>query len=313
MRIRLSGIAKGRLLLPAIMVLAFTRGAAQQYDTAHHLNFPIELDSFVVRAGFDPRAFIRRVQNDTTFYKAFRSLHLVPFTSTDSYMAFGKNRQVTATNNCRSQQKIDARGCRVATLLSQQTTGDFFKRNGSHSYFTAQLFYDLFYSKTPVCNQDDIVAGVLKLVDNSRMEKSKYELKQLIFNPGSKVSGVPFMGDRASIFDESEVGKYDFKIKQEVYEGEESFVFSITPKPEYKNKVVYNELVTWFRKADYSILARDYSLSYSTLLYSFDVKMKVRVRQVGGKLYPVHIAYDGTWHVFTQKTERMKVVMDVAY
>lgn len=285
----------------------------QQYDTMHQLNVPIQLDSFVVKAGFNPRAFIRRVQTDTTFYKAFRSLHLVPFMSVGSFTAYDKKGRVSATNNSKIRQLIDAKGCRIAQVVSQQATGDFYKKNGKHNYFTAELFDNLFFSKTPVCNQDDIVAGGMKPADNSRMEKSKYELKQLMFNPGSKVSGVPFMGDKASIFDEDEVGKYDFKIKQEDYAGEESFVFSITPKPEYKNKVVYNELITWFRKSDYSIMARDYSLSFSTLFYSFNVKMKVRLQQKNGKLYPTHIDYNGTWHIITKTPENMHVVMDVDY
>ncbi len=286
---------------------------AQQYDTSHHLDVPIQLDSFVVKAGFNPRAFIRRVQTDTTFYKAFRSLHLVPFVAVSSFSAYDKKGRVTATNKNKIRQLIDAKGCRIAQVVSQQTTGDFYKRNGKHNYFTAELFDNLFFSKTPVCNQDDIVAGAMKPVDNSRMEKSKYELKQLTFNPGSKVGGVPFMGDKAAIFDEDEVKKYDFKIKQEDYEGEESFVFSITPKSEYKNKVVYDELITWFRKSDYSIMARDYTLSFSTLFYSFDVKMMVRTRQISGKLYPVHIDYNGIWHIITQTPEHMHVVMDVDY
>ena len=286
---------------------------AQQYDTTIRLNVPIQLDSVVIRAGFNPRAFIRRVQNDTTFYKAFRSLHLVPFTSVSSFAAYDKKGTVSATHNSKMQQIIDAKGCRTARVITQQTTGDFYKRNGDNNYYTAELFYNLFFSKEPVCNQDDIVAGALRLADNSRMEKNKYELKQLMFNPGAKVSGVPFMGDKASIFDADEVGKYDFKIRQEEYEGQQCFVFSVLPKPDYKNKVVYDELITWFRQDDYSIVARNYSLSFSTMFYSFDVKMKVRTKQINNKLYPTHIDYAGTWHIITKKTENMKVLMDITY
>ncbi|KAK6024544.1 transcriptional regulator, AsnC family [Ostertagia ostertagi] len=64
------------------------------------------------------------------------------------------------------------------------------------------------------------------------------------------------------------------------YEGEDCYLFQAIPKPEYRSEVVYNELSTWFRKTDYSIVARDYSLSYKAGVYDFDVRMKVRLLQV---------------------------------
>ncbi len=157
------------------------------------------------------------------------------------------------------------------------------------------------------------MADALDAQGKGQLEKSKYELKQLIFNPGAKISGVPFMGDRASIFDEGEAEKYDFKITREMYDGMECLVFRITPKSGYEREVVYNELTTWFRKSDFSIVARDYSVSYRTLLYDFDVHMKVRTKEVGAKLYPTYIDYDGNWHIFTKKRERVKFKVDIVY
>ena len=157
------------------------------------------------------------------------------------------------------------------------------------------------------------MAGSQEMKGKGKMEKSKYELKQLMFNPGSKVKGIPLMGDKASIFDEEEMKKYNFKVSIDTYDTTECFVFRITPKKEFLHKVVYNELTTWFRKGDYSILARNYSLSYHTLIYDFDVMMKVRTIQANHKLYPVSIDYDGNWHVFSKKREHVKVKMDVDY
>ena len=304
-----------RIILSSITVLligvSVCRG--QQFDTVNVTNIPIQLDSFVVKSGFDPTAFIKRVRQDTTFYKAFRSLHLVPFSSVNCFTAYDDEeyKEVALMSN-RTIQHID-NGCRTTQVLEEQSAGDFYKKNGDLNYYTAELFNNLFFSKEPVCNETDIVAGALEKHGSGRMEKNKYELKQLIFNPGSKVSGVPFMGDKASIFDESETSKYNFKIRQEVYEGQDCIVFCITPKPEYSSKVVYNELNTWFRRSDYSIVARDYSLSFKTMFYDFNVKMKVRTTIVKNKLYPVTIDYDGTWHVMTKKREHMIVKMEIKY
>ena len=297
-------------LLP-VLIIFYTRCSAQQHDTLNIKN--IVLDSYVVKSGFDMKAFVHRVQNDTTFYKAFRSLHLVPFTATDTFIVYDKHGMVIASMNDKAKQIIDSRGCRIATFADKNSTGDFYDRNGDLNYYTAKLFYDAFYSTHPVCDQNDIVAGALAQQGSGRLEKNKYELKQLIFNPGSKVKGVPFMGDKASVFDADQVDKYDFKVSSDIYEGQDTYVFEVTPKPEYKNAVVYSELKTWFRRSDFSIVARNYSLSYSTLLYDFDVHMQVHTRQIGDKLYPVSIAYDGDWHVATQKRERMRVLMKINY
>jgi hypothetical protein len=77
--------------------------------------------------------------------------------------------------------------------------------------------------------------------------------------------------------------------------------------------VVFNELATWFRKTDYAIVARNYSLSFSTILYDFDVQMKVRLTNANGKLLPAYIEYDGNWHAATQGRERARFFAEFAY
>ena len=285
---------------------------AQQYDTGSVFKLPIALDTFTVKSGFDLDAFIRRVKTDTTFYKAFKSTHLVPYSAVTNFRVFDKRENIAATLDSKTEQ-LRANGCRSTKVLEQKVTGDFFKRNGDYNYYTAGLFAHLFFAKEPVCNETDIVAGALNVHPEGQMAKSEYELKQLIFNPGSKVSGVPFMGDRASIFDEDEARKYNFRIAVETYDGEPCYVFAITPKAGYEHSVIYDELTTWFRKSDYSIVARNYTLSYHTMVYDFDVRKKVRTQQIGNKLYPTSIDYDGNWHVLTKKRERVKFNMAISY
>ncbi len=295
-----------------VLLLSGSKIFAQQPDTANIFRLPVQLDSFVVRSGFDINAFIRRVRADTTFYKAFKSMRFVPYTAKNNIEVFGKHNNVIASLKSRTKQNI-ANRCRSTTITEEQTTGDFYRHNGDYRYYTSELFAFLFLTKEPVCNETDIVAGTMDVATKGQMEKSEFQLKQLIFNPGSKVVGIPFMAARESIFDEGESEKYDFKVKQEVYEGMDCFVFSILPKPGYERKTMYNELTTWFRKSDFSIVARNYSLSYATLVYDFDVRMRVRTIETGGKLYPTYISYDGNWHIFTKKRERVKFTIEVTY
>ena len=95
--------------------------------------------------------------------------------------------------------------------------------------------------------------------------------------------------------------------------GRSAMSFLSPPKKGYEHAVIYDELITWFRKSDYSILARDYSLSYHTFVYDFNVRMKVRTKQVGEKLLPTSVAYDGNWHVLTKKRERVRFDVEINY
>lgn len=294
-----------------ILLLACNTAAAQ--DTSI-FKYPIQMDEVVIsatRGGWDVQGFIRRVQNDTTFYKAFKSMRVTSYTATNDIRVYNKKGKINASLYSLTRQKA-WKGCRAMETIQERVMGNFYKKK-EYRYYTAELYAYLFFTEDTLCGQDDIVGNSLAEAESGRIGKHKYKLKQLMFNPGSKVAGVPLMGDKAAIFEPGVAQMYDFKLASEEYDGEECYVFKAIPKPEYKSEVVYNYLATWFRKSDYSIVARDYSLSYSTLAYDFDVHMKVRTQQVAGKLLPVRIEYDGNWHVFTQDRERVKFIATIVY
>lgn len=279
--------------------------SAQGKDTSIFA-LPIQLDEFTLsatRSGWDIEGFIRRIKEDTTFYKAFKNLRVTPHAATNDIRILNKKNQPHASLFSRTRQEVQ-NGCRSMKVLEEKTTGDFYDRKGEYNYYTAELYAYLFFTPKPVCGENNVIAGTENMRGKGEMEKRKWQLKQLIFNPGSKVAGVPFAGNKAAIFEPSVAKMYDFKLMLAEYEGEDCYLFIAKPKPEYKNEVVYNELSTWFRQSDYAIVARDYSLSYKTWVYDFDVQMKVRLREVNGKLLPSRISYVGNWHVATKKRER---------
>lgn len=287
---------------------------AQSFDSSI-FQAPIQMDEVVIKAvrdGWDVQGFMRRVRDDTTFYKAFRSLHLVEYTALNDIKVLDSKGHVTASWNCKTRQHIK-KGCRSMDLLEEQVTGDFFKRKRVYRYYTAELYASLFFTNGTICGEDDIVKGALQAEKGGQLEKNKYRLKQLMFNPGAKVPGVPLMGDKAQIFEPDIAKMYDFKLSSEIYNNVECYVFSAVPKDKYKDDVVYNLFTTWFRKADYAIMQRDYSLSYNPMVYDFDVVMKVKMTSVHGKLLPSFISYDGNWHVFTKKRERVKFTTNINY
>jgi hypothetical protein len=291
-----------RLFLVMFFVSNGLQVKAQRYDTVSVFNIPIQISEVVISSAWNTAAFIQRVKEDTSFYKAFRSMHLQGYVSENIIKVVDSKGALKASYFCRSRQ-YRRQACRLMKQLQVQHSGDFFDRKGKYNYYTAQLYDYLFFTHDSVCGENDIVAGMLKEHGTGKMEKSKYELKQLIFNPGCKVDGVPLMGEKACIFNEKELHKYTFKIYAEKLDSIDCIVLSIKPKQEYAKEVVYNELLTWFRKSDKSIVARNYSLSFNTLIYDFDVKMKVRLAEMHGKLLPVFISYNGNWHVLGKKRE----------
>jgi len=296
------------------IILLSVRASGQTKDTSI-FSFPLEMDEFVLQAtrdGWDVNAFIQRVKTDTTFYKAFKTLHIVPFTAAHDIRIYNADHTVAASLNSRTRQTV-RNHCRSMQVLEEKTTGNFYDRKKEYNYYTAELYAYLFFTPRPVCNENNIVKGSENERGRGQLEKHKWQLKQLIFNPGSKVGGVPFAGNKAAIFEPEVAKMYDFKLMSVEYAGEDCYLFSAVPKPQYKGDVIYNELTTWFRKSDYAIVARDYSLSYKTLVYDFDVKMKVRLRNVNGMLVPSKISYNGNWHVTTKKRERATFNTELAF
>jgi hypothetical protein len=287
---------------------------AQQPDSSI-FSEPLQMDAVVIKAvrgGWNLNAFIRRVRTDTTFYKAFRNMRFVSYNAVNDIRVYDRKGKVSASLFSKTRQTFSG-GCRTMQVLDEKVSGNFFKRKHKYRYYTAELYDYLFFTHGKVCNENEVVKGALEERGSGQLEKSKYQLKQLIFNPGSKVGGIPLMGDKAAIFDAPMAKLYNFRLESDEYDGEDCYVFRAIPKKEYADDVVYDELSTWFRKTDYAIVARDYSLSYKTFVYDFRVKMKVRTREIGNKLLPIRIEYDGNWHVFTQNRERVQFTAAISY
>ncbi|MEZ5015434.1 MAG: hypothetical protein R2800_00125 [Flavipsychrobacter sp.] len=291
--------------------------AAQEFEDTSIFKYPIQMDNVVIKAsrsGWDVQGFIKRVQEDTTFYKAFKTMRIMAYNATNDIKVYNKKGRVAASYYSKTRQhRTD--DCRTMEVLDEKVKGNYYKnkKKKEHRYFTTELYEYLFFTEGKICGETDVLEKDDEEEKGGMIGRSVKQLKQLMFNPGSKVSGVPFMGDRAAIFEPDIAKMYNFKLLSEEYNGVECYLFKAIPKPEYKNKVVYNNLSTWFRKSDYSIVARDYSLSFKTMVYDFDVTMKVRTRQVGDKLLPTYIDYNGNWHVFSKKRERVRFINTITY
>ena len=69
------------LLLFTSAILFLDSGAQEDSLDNERLAKMVNLSEVVIRSDLNVAMFMKRVKEDTTFYKAFRSLHLVGFTS----------------------------------------------------------------------------------------------------------------------------------------------------------------------------------------------------------------------------------------
>lgn len=290
---------------------------AQNVDTTS-FNQPVVLDEVVIRAestGFNVKDFIRLVEQDTTFYKAFRSMNLQTYNAVNDIKIYNKKGTKIVASQQSETKQIYRDGCRSMNTLFQKTTGHFYKSNGDYAYYTARLFAELFFTKGKVCGENNIVKGHLEKeqIKGGRIEKSITQLKYLMFFPGRPVPGVPFVGDKVAIFEPGIAKKYDFSLTSEDKDGVPCYLLEARPKPGYKDDVVINVFKTWLRRSDNAIIARDYALSYRTMLFDFDVVMHVDLSKAGGQLLPTFISYDGNWHILSQKREIVRFTASFDY
>src|SRR5690606_19163394 len=123
------------------------------------------------------------------------------------------------------------------------------------------------------------------------LAKHKEQLKLLFFNPGKRIPGIPLMSDRKiDPFDKSTSELYDFSIDMADYEQQSCYVFSVKAREDLskgeRNKLVIDEMTTWFNAKTLEVLARNYHMSYNAGVYDFDVFMEVGLTRFQDLLVP---------------------------
>ena len=270
----------------------------------------INLSEVVIRSDLDIAKFIERVKNDTTFYKAFRTLHILSFSAWNDIRIDDKKGNLKASLQSKIRQHR-ADGCRTMEVQDENTTGDFYDKNRNYNYYTAELYAGLFFTNGKVCGENNIVKGIdFNPKSTSGIEKHKQQLKMLFFNPGKKIPGIPFIGDKINIFEPDHAKYYDFTIDLAEYEGQSCYIFSIKAKNDLtaseKNSIVIDNMITWFNAKTMEIVARNYDMSYDAGVYDFDVHMEVQMTKFGNYLVPKLLRYSGSWNVIFKKRERGK-------
>lgn len=290
-----------------LLIICFVFGyfvSTAQDTTIIIENQSVTLPEVMIYDNLDYVSILNKIKNDTSFYKAFRNLHILGFKAYNNITMYDKKGKVAASWNSETVQHRED-NCRYTDVITQKTTGDYFDRNGDPNYITGQMYASLFLTKGKVCGENNIVAGTeFSTRGKSGMEKHKEQLKMLFFNPGKKIPGIPFIGNKLDLYDESAHRLYDYKLDFVDYKGGFAYVFSIKPKAGgSKNNIVVDEMTTWFDDKTFDVLARNYSLSYRAGVYDFDVKMQVEMTKVGNLVVPKVLRYKGNFSALFKKRE----------
>ncbi|CAN5463082.1 hypothetical protein BH11BAC3_BH11BAC3_31490 [soil metagenome] len=299
-----TGVSK---IIPFFIGILFTGSVLAQVKTDSSVNVGkkvITLSEVVIDNKLNVPTFINHIKDDTSFYKAFVNLHVLGFTAINDIRMLDKNGNADATCFSKTKQVME-NNCRRMETLEEQTTGDYYDKDHDYNYYTAKMYASLFFTTGLVCGENNIVAGTtFSTSGKSGMEKHKEQLKMLFFNPGKRISGLPFMSNKTAIYDDDIADVYDMNIDMDEYNNTSCYIFTQKVKPGMEDKAVVDEMTTWFNDKTFEVVARNYSLSYGAGVYDFKVQMEVQMTHFGDLLVPSLIRYNGNWKAIFKKRER---------
>ena len=284
-------------------------GHALAQDTTLNIeNQTFTLADAIVRNNFEYKDILAKIKRDTSFYKAFKTLRTIGYSSFNHIEMYDKNQKMEASLDSRTRQNRIG-DCRTMDVLEEKTFGKLRDGKGEYNYVTPSLYASLFFTKGKICGETNIVKGKKRTIQGSGIEKAKEQLKMLFFNPGEKIPGIPMIGNKLDLYDDNAHELYTYRLDYVDYHGKLAYVFEIKPKEDLgffaKDRVIVDQMITWFNPTTLEVLGRNYSLSYKAGIYDFNVQMEVEMTYTpNGLLVPKILRYKGDWDVVFKKRER---------
>jgi hypothetical protein len=245
--------------------------------------------------------FIDAVLADTGFYQAFQNMKHYGFIAENRIYTYDSKNKVDGKTYRKIKHSFIA-GRPKIEYLAKSDSGSLYKSNGKPQLYTVEMF-DYIFTNAYKAN---FVPGPMKQGAEGKNESYKDKLKTLIFAPGHKVKGLPFISSKTEIFGRDMKNYYFYQFARGKYlDSIPVYRFRVVRKPSIADKdVVIKELTTIFDMRNFRILGRYVDLKYDNFLFSFDVQMNIELNSVEGELLPAKITYQGNWDVPLHKTER---------
>lgn len=244
--------------------------------------------------------FIQAVITDTGFYKAFHDMKKHSFTAENRIFTYNKKNKIDG-KVYRKLRYTSTGGKHKTEYLAKSDSGGVYKKNGKYQLYTVEMFDYIF---TTAYNSDFSTGSSLPGAGKNGSYKDK--LKSIIFSPGKKVTGIPFLSSKTEIFGPEMRQYYYYRFDRGKYlDSIPVYRFKVMRKPSTADgDVMINELTTIFDMRDFRILGRYVDMKYSNMLFDFDVKMNIELIPFKDELLPAKISYQGNWDVPLHKEER---------
>jgi len=245
--------------------------------------------------------FIDAVVADTSFYKAFQNMKRYSFTAENRIYTYNKKNKV----NGKIYRKLihsTVNGKHQVQYIAKQDTGAVFKKNGKYQLYTVEMFDYIFMN----AYKSDFVKGDGLPGDKGKNEGYKAKLKALIFTPGRKITGIPFLSSKTEIFGPDMRQYYQYQFARGTYvDSIPVYRFRVIRKPSTsEDDVMIKEMTTIFDARNFQILGRYVDMKYSNMLFDFNVQMNIEMNNFNGELLPTKISYQGNWDIPFHKQER---------
>jgi len=257
--------------------MIFVSHSWAQDTTLNIENQTFTLADAIVRNNFEYKDILAKIKRDTSFYKAFKTLRTIGYSSFNHIEMYDKNQKMQASLDSRTRQNRIG-DCRTMDVLEEKTFGNIRDNKGEYNYVTPSLYASLFFTKGKICGETNIVKGKKRTIQGSGIEKAKEQLKMLFFNPGEKIPGIPMIGNKLDLYDDNAHELYTYRLDYVDYHGKLAYVFEIKPKEELgffaKDRVVVDQMITWFNPTTLEVLGRNYSLSYKAGVYDYLILSK---------------------------------------
>jgi len=294
---------KFRLLLALICLFSALSSKAQQHRFNPDTLLTVVIDSPVnIRSHrLNAQDFIDAVVADTGFYKAFRNMKRYSFTAENSIYTYDKKNKVDGEIYRKVKHTI-VNGKHKTEYLVKQDKGNMYKKDGKYQLYTVEMFDYIFNNayNSDFTNADPLPGS------GGKNDSYKSKLKSLIFSPGRKITGLPFISGKTEIFGPDMRQFYNYEFARGKYlDSIPVYRFKVIKKPSVADgDVMIKELTTIFDMRTFKILGRYVNMRYSNFLFDFDVQMNIELIPINGELLPAKVSYQGNWNIPFHKVER---------
>ncbi len=290
-----------KLLVFLAITFVSTHSYAQRFNPDTVLTVVIDSAVNIKSHKLTAQDFIDAVVADTGFYKAFRNMKRYNFIADNHIYTYDKKNKVDGELYRLIKHSV-VNGKPRIQYLAKQDKGNMFKKNGKYELYTVEMFDYIF---TNAYNSEFSNSDAIFKIDGKN-QSYKDKLKTLIFSPGRKVTGIPFLSSKTEIFGKDMREFYFYEFTRGRYlDSIPVYRFKVVKKPSISDgDVMIRELTTIFDMRTFKILGRYVDMKYSNLLFDFDVKMNIELIPFNGELLPAKVSYQGNWNIPFHKEER---------